>query len=292
MAKQKKKTIEELEAELQAAKEELLKARREQARAKAAAKRAGVKTSKQPKTSAKKAGTKTASNQSSKNSASGNANSSKVALLNSKGRKMTGPAAIKVSKSAGPDYTLMKEIKESPMYGKTNRDPFARQVIDDNCQKVPRTKIVPGQLVLFEYFDPKTKDKLEYYDASPCTIFFGVFKSKQGKRILGFNIHYYPPKIRYAVMDKIFKIYKPIYTKYFKTGTTKTIDAFDYAYLVGALKKVDLDFGIREYIPQLIGNTWLIPPNQWQVAVFTEGWFKKQTRAAIMKFWKKRMSKP
>ena len=285
MAKQKKKTIDELEAELQAAKEALLQAKRDAARQKAAAKKAGVKPTKPTKSSKATAKAQTGAQ---KNAA----NSQKTPLLNSKGRKMTGPLAVKVRKTAGPDYTLMKDIKSSPMYGKVNRDPYARQIIDDNCQKVPRTKIVPGQLVLFEYFDPKTKDKLEYYDASPCTIFFGVFQSKQGKRVLGFNIHYYPPRLRYSIMDKIFKIYKPVYTKYFKTGTTKAIDAFDYSYLVSALKKANLDFGIREYIPQLIGDTWLVPPNQWQVAVFTEGWFKKQTRAAIMKFWRKRSGTP
>lgn len=274
----KKKSIEELEAELKAAKEALLKAKQEAARKKAAAKRAGVKPA--------KANT-------SKNSQKSNPSSSNTAtLLNSKGKKMTGPVAIKVKKTATPNFTLMEDIKSSPMYGKTNRDPYARQAIDNNCQKIPRTKIVPGQLVLFEYFQPKTEKQLEYYDASPCTIFFGVFKSSKGTRVLGFNIHYYPAKIRYAIMDKIFKIYRPVYTKYFTTGTTKAIDAFDYAYLVSALKRKGLDFGIREYIPQLIGNTWLVPPNQWQVAVFTEGWFKKKTRAAIMKFWRKKLSKP
>ena len=213
----------------------------------------------------------------------------KITLLNNKGRKMTGPEAVKVQRKAGPDYTLMKDIKSSPMYGRTGRDPFARQILEDNCEKAPRNRIVPGQLVLFEYFEPKTKEQLEYYDASPCTIFFGVFNSKEGKRILGFNIHYYPPKLRYAIMDKIFKIYKPVLSKYFTTGTTKEIDAFDYQYLVENLRKAKLDFGVREYIPSLIGKSYLIPPNQWQVAVFTEGWFKKETRAQIMRYWKKRM---
>ena len=276
MAK-KTKSIEELEAELAAAKKALLDAKKQQARKRSEARKHRVKPSKAESAETAEDTAK----------AQGNPSKAKTTLLKN-GKKMTGPAAVKVRKYAGKDYTLMKDIKSSPMYGKTNRDPYARQIIDSNCQKVPRNKIVPGQLVLFEYFDPKTKDKLEYYDASPCTIFFGVFKSKQGKRILGFNIHYYPPKLRYAIMDKIFKIYRPVYTKYFTTGTTREIDAFDYAYLVSNLKKAQLDFGIREYIPQLIGDTWLVPPNQWQVAVFTEGWFKKQTRAAIMKFWRKK----
>lgn len=281
----KKKSIEELEKEIAAAKEELKRLKKQQSRTKTKAKTAGTKVSKAQKVEDAEA--KDAAEQGVQAN-----QSNTTTLLNKHGRKMTGPAKIKVKKSAGPEYTLIKDIKSSPMYGKTNRDPYARQVIENNCQQTPRNRIVPGQLVLFEYFEPKTEKKLEYYDASPCTIFFGVFMSKQGRRILGFNIHYYPPKIRYSIMDKIFKIYRPVYTKYFTTGTTKEIDAFDYSYLIRALRKNGLEFGIREYIPNLIGKTWMIPPNQWQVAVFTEGWFKKRTRAYIMKFWKKKLNTP
>lgn len=284
MAK-KQKSIEELEKEIAAAKEELKKLRQEQSRSRSKARRAGTKTSKAQQVQDAEAEALAQQGDQAKQS-------NTTTLLNKHGRKMTGPVKIKVKKTAGPSYTLMEDIKSSPMYGKVNRDPFARQVIESNCPLSPHGKIVPGQLVLFEYFEPKTKDKLEYYDASPCTIFFGVFQSKQGRRILGFNIHYYPPKLRYAIMDKIFKIYRPVYIKYFTTGTTKEIDAFDYSYLVSALKRHGLEFGVREYIPSLIGKTWMIPPNQWQVAVFTEGWFKKKTRAAIMKFWRKKLNTP
>lgn len=276
MAK-KHKSIEELEKEITAKREELRRLKQEKSKKSSQARKAGTKV---PKAEKAESGSEEEQNK-----------SNSTTLLKGK-RKMTGPMKITVRKRATKDYTLIKDIKSSPMYGKTNRDPYARQIIEDNCQQAPRNRIVPGQLVLFEYFEPKTKDKLEYYDASPCTIFFGVFRSKLGRRILGFNIHYYPPKIRYAIMDKIFKIYRPVYTKYFTTGTTKEIDAFDYSYLMENLRKEGLEFGVREYIPNLIGKTWMIPPNQWQVAVFTEGWFKKQTRAAIMKFWRKRLSTP
>lgn len=284
MAK-KQKSIEELEKENEAAKEELKKLKKEQSRSRSKARKAGAKQSKAEKVQA-------AEEKADAEQGGQTKQSNTTTLLNKHGSKMTGPVKIKVKKSAGPNYTLMEDIKSSPMYGKVNRDPFARQVIEANCQQSPHNRIVPGQLVLFEYFEPKTKDKLEYYDASPCTIFFGVFNSKQGRRILGFNIHYYPPKMRYAIMDKIFKIYRPVYTKYFTTGTTKEIDAFDYSYLITALRRQGLEFGVREYIPSLIGKTWMIPPNQWQVAVFTEGWFKKKTRAAIMKFWRKKLNTP
>lgn len=159
--------------------------------------------------------------------------------------------------------------------------------MNENLSEENPNKIVPGQLVMFRYFEPKNMDDLEYYDAEPCTIFFGIFNAKEGKRVLGFNIHYYPPKIRYIVMNKIFEIYKPIYSKYFTDGTNKEIDAFDYKYLMEMLEKYDLDFGVRMYIPSLIKGTTPIPPNMWQIAVFTEGNFKKRTRTQILNFWKK-----
>lgn len=212
-------------------------------------------------------------------------------LTGKKGRKMVGGVKVKVKKAATPNYSLINEIKKSPFYGKTNRDVYAREILMENAKPVKAGRIVPGQLILFKYFEPKTKEELEYYDASPCTIFFGIFNSKQGKRILGFNIHYYPPKIRYAIMDKIFTMYRPIMAKYFTDGTMKEIDAFDYKYLKEQLKRKKLNFGLREYIPSLCTEPVMIPPNMWQIAVFTEGWFRKQTRTQIMKYWKTYISK-
>ena len=203
-------------------------------------------------------------------------------------KKLTGKEKITLKESAGSKYTLMDDIKNCVLYGKSSsRDEVARNFIDTKGIKINGSKAVPGQLILFKYFEPKTKEELEYYDASPCTIFFGVFNSSLGKRVLGFNIHYYPPKLRYQIMDKIFQMYRPILVKYFKEGNTKEMDAFDYKYLVDNLNRANLGFGVREYIPNLMAEAKMIPPNMWKVAVFTEGWFKKMTRTAIMKFWEK-----
>ena len=105
--------------------------------------------------------------------------------------------------------------------------------------------ITPGQLVLFKYLNPKTKEELEYYDASPCTIFFGTFNSSQGKRVLGFNVHYFPPLLRYKIMDEIFRMYRPVYKKYFETGAPKELDGFDYKFLTDELDRQNLSFAVR-----------------------------------------------
>lgn len=195
-------------------------------------------------------------------------------------------------KTPAKNFSLFLEIKKHPLFKLSNRDKRARMMIDEYREEnknllTSKRNITPGQLVLFKYLNPKTKEELEYYDASPCTIFFGVFNSSQGRRVLGFNTHYFPPQIRYRIMEKIYKMYKPVYTKYFEKGAPKELDGFDYRYLTDELEKHDLSFAVRMYVPQLIGDTFIVPPEMWPTALMTEGWFKKETRAAIMNYFKK-----
>ena len=183
-------------------------------------------------------------------------------------------------------FRLTEAVKKDPLYRASGRDAKARDLIDKEVKQAGKGDIVPGQLILFKYLNPKTKEELEYYDASPCTIFFGVFNSSQGRRVLGFNIHYFPPTIRYIIMDHIYEIYKPVYTKYFKTGLNSELDGFDYQYITHQLDKQNLSFAVRMYDPALIGDVRTIPPQLWAKAIFTEGWFKKDTRAHIMQLFK------
>lgn len=195
------------------------------------------------------------------------------------------------NKKVSNNYLPSKAIKEHQFYKFKDRDYKIRKLLSDYKKRekdiiTSKRNITPGQLVLFKYLNPKTKEELDFYDASPCTIFFGKFNSSEGKRVLGFNIHYFPPKIRFAIMDKIYKMYKPIYNKYFETGVPKELDGFDYRYLVEELEKHNLSFAVRMYIPKLIGDTLIIPPKLWPDALLTEGWFKKETRTQIMNLFR------
>lgn len=196
-----------------------------------------------------------------------------------------------IKKTTTNKFVLIDAIKRHPLWKKgSSRDKLARNMLDEakNADKSITSKnyIVPGQLVIFKYLNPISKDELEYYDASPCTIFFSIFMSSKGKRVLGFNLHYFPPQLRFQIMNKIFELYRPIYNKYFKSGLSKDIDAFDYQYLMEELNRHNLAFAVREYIPSLIGDTYIIPPEHWATAMFTEGWFKKDTRAHILTLFK------
>ena len=195
--------------------------------------------------------------------------------------------------SSTKDFNLLKDIKKNKLYKASgDRDKKARQIIEsykksDKNAIISKNNITPGQLVTFKYLAPKTKDELDYYDASPCSIFFGIFNSSLGKRVLAFNIHYFPPAVRYRIMNRIYEMYKPIYRKYFANGLNKELDGFDYQYIMDALDKYNLTFAVRMYIPSLIGDTCIVPPKLWSTAVFTEGWFKKETRSRIMQFFQK-----
>jgi hypothetical protein len=148
---------------------------------------------------------------------------------------------------------------------------------------------------MFNYLEPATKDKLEYYDAMPCTIFFGIVNTKNGKRVIGFNIHYYPPRIRYQLMNRIYEIFKPIYAQNFNKPLDSEMDYFNYKMLISQLQKAKLDFGIREYIPNLMAKVTPIPVSSWPKAVLSEGHFKKETREQILNYWKNKtdsISKP
>ena len=194
----------------------------------------------------------------------------------------------RVSNKAPKNFDMLKAIREEKLY-KSNvqrRDVVARKFVDENYDIKGKPAILPGQLIMFNYFEPKTKEELQYYDAMPCTIFFGILNTKNGKRVIGFNIHYYPPRIRYQLMNRIFEIFKPMYEKQFNEPLKEEMSYFNYKMLISQLQKAKLDVGIREYIPQLMAKIVPIPVSGWQKAVFTEGHFKKETREQILNYWK------
>lgn len=212
----------------------------------------------------------------------------------------------KIGKGKSPkppqDFSLMKairgqkqkDIEGEPGLYKANirrRDTKVRRFVDEELKPASKSEVLPGQLVMFNYFYPKTEPQLKYYDAMPCTIFFGIVKTDEGPRVLGFNLHYYPPRIRFQLMDRIFDIFKPYYLKNWEKPMSSEVSDFNYKMIMKQLEKANLDFGIRMYIPNLMHKITPIPPKHWQKAVFTEGMFKKETREQIYNYWKSRADK-
>jgi len=187
-----------------------------------------------------------------------------------------------------PNWNLVQDgIKKNPLYKKpyNTKKVEAANIIKENCERVK--KIVPGQVIYFNYFEPKTKEDLEYYDATPCTIYFTNYNSKNGPRVIGYNLHYFPPKIRYKVMNAIFELFKPMFKATWESGPEVATQYFSYEFIMSELSKYHLEFGVRQYDPSLMHDTHLVPTKWLSTALFTEGNFKKETRAQILSYWKR-----
>lgn len=66
---------------------------------------------------------------------------------------------------------------------------------------VERETFRPGQLVLYGY-NPKTKDKLPYYDTMPLILVTSI--TEHGW--FGINFHYCPPRIRTWILGQMYEI--------------------------------------------------------------------------------------
>lgn len=187
------------------------------------------------------------------------------------------------------DYNLLKEIRSDKLH-KSNigrRDNVARSIIENDCALGKDKDSFIGQLCYFDYFEPKYKEDLEYYDARPASLVLAHTKNKEGEhRILCWNLHYYPPRIRFQLLSRVLDIYKPYYKAAWSEGRDTNTRNWDPELLIDQLKRAKLDFGLRMYIPSLIARIRPVPVAYWHKAVFTEGQFKKRTRDAIMNYWK------
>ena len=148
--------------------------------------------------------------------------------------------------------------------------------------------LLPGQIVCFEYLEPKFKEELEYYDRTPLTMFFGITRTKEGNiREIGVNLHFFPPHTRVNMMNKAYEVFKPFFNKYFNNPSTKPNTFISYEALKHIMRtNQKLAFGIKMYIPTLRSKSFLIPTRMLPTALYTEGHFSKATLQQIFTFWR------
>lgn len=109
----------------------------------------------------------------------------------------------------------------------------------------------------FYFYDPKTKDKLRYYDNFPLVI--PVEEYKDG--FLGLNLHYIHPKFRMNLLDKL--------------SETLTNDNYDertkfritYDYLKAASNIFEATPCIKRYLYNQVRSSFLeIKADEWDIA--------------------------
>ena len=196
--------------------------------------------------------------------------------------KIYDPDEIKV-------YQLDEAINEHPLAKRPTaiRSKLAYKEILHNA-KLTKKYLLPGQVVLFHYADPKFKEELEYYDKTPFTLFLGITRTNDGNiREIGLNLHYYPPFTRARILSQTYNIFKPYFDKNFNDVTGKPNTFISYDRLKHLMRRnLKIAFGVKMYIPVLRQASWLIPTRLLSTAIFTEGHFSKATLQQIYHFWR------
>lgn len=190
-------------------------------------------------------------------------------------------------------FSMIDAIDNHPLAHKpTNmRSKLAYKQIMENVLTSPRY-MLPGMVAVFAYRQPKTKEDLEYYDATPCTIFFGIIRTNQNTiREIGFNLHYFPPYTRARILEIVYNVFKEYYKKYFNEVPKRPNKFVDYNVLKKMLKRYGIDFGLRMYVPMLRAKTYILPTRLIPTAAYTEGHFNGATLGLIRRYWSKFLHK-
>lgn len=120
------------------------------------------------------------------------------------------------------------------------------------------TQIKTGKLYFYSY-DPKTKEKLRYYDIFPLVLPVQMEK-KQG--FMGLNFHYIRPKHRIILMEKL---YETLNNRKFNESTKIRIS---YDLLNGASRLEEFKPCLKKYLFSHIRSSIIeIDSSEWETAL-------------------------
>ena len=186
-------------------------------------------------------------------------------------------------------YELDEAIDEHPLAKRPTfiRSKLAYREIMQNGKSTTKY-MLPGNVYMFFYHDPKYAVELEYYDRTPLIISLGITRTKDNViREIGMNLHFYPPFARERILNHTYQVFKPWFDKQFNDPQHKVSKFISYDRLKHIMSRnMKLAFGIRMYIPTLRGATYQLPTRLLSTAYYTEGHFSKATMAQIFKFWR------
>lgn len=187
------------------------------------------------------------------------------------------------------NYSILEAINEHPLAKKPTvmRSKLAYREILRNVKPTPRY-LLPGQIVLFHYAEPKYKEELEYYDKTPLTLFVGITRTKDNTiREIGINLHYFPPFTRAHIIEHSYEVFKPFFDANFNAVNGKPNKFISYKALKSIMKKnTKLAFGVKMYVPVLRQASFVLPTRLVSTACYTEGRFSKATLSQIYHFWR------
>jgi len=136
----------------------------------------------------------------------------------------------------------------------TNLKP-SRQALLADRQRLKNNAII-GRMY-FYFYDPKTKDKLPYYDRFPLVL--PIEQYNDG--FLGLNLHYIHPKQRIILLDKLSEYANN--TKFDKTTKLR----LSYDLLSRASKTNEVNPCIKRYLFSHVESRFLeVTADEWDIA--------------------------
>lgn len=133
-------------------------------------------------------------------------------------------------------------------------NPSTRDFFKDRDRLTPTP--FPGHMYFFNY-DPKTKDKMPYFDRFPLVVMVEPYKDG----FLGLNLHYIAPKYRISLLDKLDQIASD---KRYDINTRLKIS---YRYLKAATKLYEATPCIKRYLYSNVRSRFVeVFADEWDIA--------------------------
>jgi len=134
------------------------------------------------------------------------------------------------------------EIKIRKQLKKTQDTEIDKAISRKKLRKV--SDISPGTVIVYKYKDPKTKDTMEKFDASPLVVVLDTYKKKGESYMLGINLHWItPPKVKKKVFEIIVNNYLKLDWK-----NTKNLKMIKRRFITLTYDKLKSDSQIAKYI--------------------------------------------
>lgn len=137
-----------------------------------------------------------------------------------------------------------------------------------------KNRFLPGAMTMF-FYDPKTKEKLPFYDSFPLVIV--VDKAPNG--FYGLNLHYLPPALRAKFLDGLMDNMTD------KKFDERTRFEVSYSYLKRAAKMKYFKPCFKHYLTDHVRSRFaFVPAPEWEIAAFlpTADW-QKASGSAVYK---------
>ena len=159
--------------------------------------------------------------------------------------------------------------RKASSLGRVNRN----QLMNEDPLEL-KTKFQPGAMTMF-FYDPKTKDKLPYYDSFPLVIV--VDGADNG--FYGLNLHYLPPTLRAKFLDGLMD------TLTDKKYDENTRFGLSYQYLKRTAKLKYFKPCFKHYLSNNVRSRFaMVPAPEWEIAAFLPtADFQKGSRSRVYK---------